>query len=267
MSRAMKVLERETGISLLVPDGRGIRCTPAAVELVREVEPLLAAMEDAVANVGSVARHARIGPLRPTRIGAFEYCSTWLVPLVWDEASMTGGLELVEGGPGSLESLVVDGVIDLLVTQAPVPTEGVRFQAVDSPLEMGVYGCAERFADVPLDELPFAAPMTMASRTGIGLRSLDGWPFEEAVRTVRFRVDLLETALAFCRAGRAVAWLPAPIVRAQDAYLRTSARLERLPHVPHDPAQDQRLSVGYRAADEPDAAWTLAARLAASTRA
>lgn len=264
MSRAIKALERETGIALLVPDGRGVRPTPAAVELADFVEPLLGAIEDAVARTGDVARRAVAAPQRPLRIGAFEYCSTWLAPIVWDAATAPAGVELVEGGPGTLEELVVGGVIDLMVTQAPVPTDGVRFHGVDTKLEMGLFGRSDRFARLPLDELPFAAPMTMATRTGIGLRSLDGWPFEETARRVRYRVDLLETALAFSRAGRAVAWLPVALVHAHNALVRAAARLDRLPQVEPAPEHSQRLTVGYRSSDEPEAAWQLASRLGAA---
>src|SRR5919109_5082296 len=64
VSQQLAVLEREVGVALLEPAGRGVRLTDAALVLVRHAEALLERAElaqaDLAAATGTVAGRARI---------------------------------------------------------------------------------------------------------------------------------------------------------------------------------------------------------------
>ncbi|WP_130289688.1 LysR family transcriptional regulator [Pseudonocardia sediminis] len=86
VSQQLRVLAREVGVELLVPEGRGVRLTPAAHTLIRHADELAARWETARAEVA-------------------------------DEAGWTGGVLRVSGFPSSLDMVVAPAVADLRVRE------------------------------------------------------------------------------------------------------------------------------------------------------
>lgn len=80
VSQQLKVLERETGVRLLEPVGRGVRLTRAAHVLVGHTERVLAQLEQAEAELAAVARTVG-GTLR---VAAFQSAVLTVAPLALD---------------------------------------------------------------------------------------------------------------------------------------------------------------------------------------
>ncbi|SJM71828.1 LysR family transcriptional regulator [Gulosibacter sp. 10] len=76
ISQQLSLLEREAGVRLLERAGRNVRLTPAAEELVRNTEAILAAMERAEADLAAT-RHE---PKGEVRLAAFSSISRSVVP-------------------------------------------------------------------------------------------------------------------------------------------------------------------------------------------
>lgn len=257
MSRAIKALERDVGRPLVVRAGRGIALTDEAHTLAEAAQPLLEQLEAIVEGAGrdDAAIERRFA------LGTFEYCSTWLLPELLGGDLCATGVQLVELGPGELERALGDGVVDAIVTHAPAPVPGLEFERAGT-LAMDIFGRAGQFDDVHRRDLPFVAPSMVARGTAAGIRSLDGWPLPEHERTVRHQVGLLESALALCRAGAAVAWLPARLVAAHDAIVASRYRLAPVDYAgPRIRASPQHLHVGWRRGADDPRTWQLLARL------
>lgn len=76
ISRQLAQLEKETGVALLVPDGRGVRLTPQAEVLIRHVERILAVLDEAAVEVA-----ASLDELSgEVRVAAFQTATIGLVP-------------------------------------------------------------------------------------------------------------------------------------------------------------------------------------------
>src|SRR5690348_5687272 len=76
ISRQLSQLEKEVGVALLEPDGRGVRVTPQAEVLIRHTERILVVLDEAEAEVA-----ASLAELTgEVRMAAFQTAATHLVP-------------------------------------------------------------------------------------------------------------------------------------------------------------------------------------------
>jgi DNA-binding transcriptional LysR family regulator len=76
--------------------------------------------------------------------------------------------------------------------------------------------------------LPFAAPATPLQGTPTGAKGLDGWPDDKFPRSIRFHVDMMESALELCRSGLAVIFAPVFIAELHNATRQKAYCLEEL---------------------------------------
>lgn len=98
VSQQLRQLSQDVGVPLLVPDGRGVRLTPAAHTLLRHADELAARWEDAQ--------------------GALHECGDW-----------TGGALTISGFPSSLDLVVAPAVAELAASE---PRLQVRITEVES---------------------------------------------------------------------------------------------------------------------------------------
>ena len=68
-------------------------------------------------------------------------------------------------------------------------------------------------AGLPLEQIPFAVPVTPLSGAPDRIRGRDGWPDQAIPRQVVYQVTLVESALELCRQGLAAAYLPRFLVK------------------------------------------------------
>lgn len=203
LSKAIKRLESEVGISLLEPDGRGLKLTPAGVKFQKETSSLLMQWLQIPQNISA-------GKIEePTKIGSFEVFTTYFLGHLIKHVDLEA-LELYEFGPGHLEAAVANSMIDIGITYIPIPKANVEFTEA-TKIRMGAFGL-KKYKNKPLDQLPFAIPLSPPGGTPSKVMGLDGWPDHKFQRKIQYRVTLMESALELCRRGHCIAYLPSFVV-------------------------------------------------------
>ena len=203
LSKALAQTEEAAGQELFARVGRTIALTDAGRRFHGRAMRV-------IADYDALAKPEAAAPATELRVGSFEVFTTHLlghvvahtkdIPLV--------ALELV---PGPMEEAVRDGVVDFGITYAPVPIAGVEFVEVGM-LHMGIFGRPVWRARA-FEDWPFAVPITRVSGHVAGFQSLDGWPASAPARAVRYRCEMLETALVLARSERAVLHCPSFVVK------------------------------------------------------
>lgn len=175
-------------------------------------------------------RERRERPRDVLRIGTFEVFSTYFIGELLERERFDGELLVRELLPGAMEAAVLEGTLDYAITYLPIPRRGLVFTRVGR-VEMGIFG-ARRLAERPFAEWAFAAPPITVSGEPTGAKGLDGWPDHLVPRTVRYRVEMMETALDIARRGLGVAYLPTFVAALHNRSVRRSAQLSLLPRPP-----------------------------------
>jgi DNA-binding transcriptional LysR family regulator len=226
VSKAIKQLERELAVRLLVPAGRGVALSDRGRWLARRARGLLDEAAGLVRELAGPGDAAAV-----LRLGSFEVFTTWFLETLLPELGDADELVLRELLPGELEVALAAGAVDLAVTLHPVPHPAVESREAGR-IEAGVYGRRDVFGRTPLAELPFAVPVQPLAGVPNRIQGLDGWPDGRVPRQVRYRLTLMESALALCRAGRAVAHLPRFVVETMNRRLGPGNRLALLHPTP-----------------------------------
>lgn len=209
LSKSMKQLEIELGTRVFANVGRGIVLTDAGHRLYASSERLLheyGLLKQAVRDADRTPQQ------RELRVGSFElfttYCLAWI-----GEQFMADRLTLCrELTPGAIEAAVLDRAIDIGLTCVPMPNPELDHLAVGE-FESGIFLRAGAFPRKCFEELPFAVPITPIGRSPANIQSLDGWPSDRFPRLVKYRFELLETALQFSSRGLAAIYCPKFIVK------------------------------------------------------
>lgn len=220
LSKAMKVLEEELGVSLWVKNGRNIILTDSGKMLLKKSQTLIEEMKKLKDSLSGDPE------IKPLRIGTFEvfstYFLTFLDELKWNDRA----LELHELLPGEVEKYCLQGDIDVGITYMPVPDPQLDFLKVTS-IEMGVFCLKGAFKKIPQSDLPFVIPVMPLQGVPTKVRGLDGWPDHQFNRKVLHKVTLLESALELCRQGRVAGYFPAFIVNEHNKRMHERFHLER----------------------------------------
>jgi DNA-binding transcriptional LysR family regulator len=219
LSKALRLLESETGLKLLEAEGRGLRLTA-------DGQRFRAATGKMLRDWLSIPKHLRDQTnWNPTKLGSFEVFTTYFLSHLVEHVGLEA-LEIHEFGPGRLEEAIAAGTADIGITYVPVPTAGVEFTEV-TRVKMGVFGVQDKFAEMEFKDLPFVIPLHPAEGTPSKVIGLDGWPDHRFERLVKFRVTMMESALELCRKGHAVAYLPEFVVQMHNEDLLAPRRLSQ----------------------------------------
>jgi DNA-binding transcriptional LysR family regulator len=221
LSKAMKVLEDESGVRLWARDGRRIILTDPGKRLLKRAPALVEELKTLLESLSSPASGAR-----PARIGTFEVFSTYFLRFL-DRLGWTDRpLELHELLPGEVERHLTQGDIDYGITYLPVPDPDLDFLKVAS-IEMGVFIRKGSFKGVSQPDVPFVVPVQPLQTIPTKVRGLDGWPEDAYRRKVLHQVTLMESALELCRQGRVAGYFPVFVVEEHNRRVRQEFRLER----------------------------------------
>lgn len=219
LSKALRLLEQEVGVSLIEAEGRGLRLTEQGHIFKTETAPLLAAWSQ-------VPEKMRKGTaITPTRIGSFEVFTTYFLSVLTKHTELES-LELHEYGPGRLEQAVSDGHVDVGITYTPIPKAGIDFIEA-TKIKMGAFGL-KKFKNTVVKDLPFVIPLGPSEGTPSKVLGLDGWPEHKFQRHIKYRVTMMESAMELCREGHAVAYLPEFIARLHNEKVLPEYRLIEL---------------------------------------
>jgi DNA-binding transcriptional LysR family regulator len=218
VSQQLAVLERETGVRLLEPAGRGVRLTDPALGLVEHAEALLE--RAAIAEADLAAAGAMVSGRG--RIAGFQSVALHLaLPAIEALAGTAPRLrcELVEAEPEDAVPALALGDVDLVL--------GDEWQHQPVPLPKGVH--REELLEDPVRlVLPADHPVTRRHRDAVPLAELAGEPWttgpvamgwdEMTRRTcrelggfdpdVRHRTNDAAISLAVVARGLGVAMLP-----------------------------------------------------------
>ncbi|MES2768195.1 MAG: LysR family transcriptional regulator [Bdellovibrionota bacterium] len=203
LSKALRLLEHEVGAKLVEAEGRGLRLTHSGVTFRKETAGLL----DKWLQLPKLIQSEHLQA--PTKIGSFEVFTTYFLESLTKFIKLEN-LELHEYIPGQLEEAIINGTVDIGITYAPIPKQGIEFIEV-TKIRMGVFGL-KKYKDVTLSELPFAVPLSPIEGTPSKVVGLDGWPDHKIPRNIKYRVTLMESAIELSREGHCVAYLPEFIV-------------------------------------------------------
>ena len=223
LSKSLKALEDELGgAPLFLREGRGIVLTDHGRALAARGPSLLAAVDSFLYGAEKNAGPAAL------RIATFEVFSTYFLGALCADILAGEPLEVRELIPGQMEAAIAADQADIGITYEPVPVSGIEFLRVTRS-SMGIFGLPRVFAQAELAVLPFAAPAIPLVGTPTGVKGLDGWPEDKVARQVRYRVDMMESALELSRRGLAVVFLPQFIARLHNAQYPTRLHLHELP--------------------------------------
>ncbi|MBX3226439.1 MAG: LysR family transcriptional regulator [Labilithrix sp.] len=222
LSKSIKALEDELGVALFAPSGRGVVVTDTGRRVYEAARRVLAQTDD----LASVAR-GEAPAARPLRIATFEVFSTYFAGELVARAFGDRPIALRERVPGAIEEALADDAADVGITYVPMPRVEIDYLKVTS-MEMGIFGRPD-FASVPIAKLPFCAPAIPLTGVATAMRGLDGWPDERVPRTVRYALDMLESALDLARRGLGVLYAPAFVVALHNRTVNARHALHALP--------------------------------------
>ncbi|WP_433527216.1 LysR family transcriptional regulator [Nocardia pseudovaccinii] len=207
VSQQLTALEREAGVPLLERTGRRVTLTPAALTLVEHAETILAALEQATADLAA-SRAALTGTLR---IGAFPTAvATILSPASVALSRDHPRLELLvtELDPATVPDALRTDTLDIALVQEYdyVPAEPDPALDTEPLLEETIYLAAPNAT--PLEDHRDASwivgtPGTLCHTMAIRACQAAGF-----TPRVRHHVDDFSTVLALVAAGQGVALVP-----------------------------------------------------------
>ena len=213
VSARMRELEQRLGSSLFRRDGRGMSLTPAGRKLVRDCEPLLRDMEQALLGSGGFAEASGV-----VRIGAGEIAAASCLPaFVADlKADMPNvGLEIEIDLTANLIQQLLTGRTDIAFAAGPIAHPALKTQPIGevalmwlaSPEVAAAFAAGE--AQLPVWSLASHSPIHGRMRDAI-----------EASRIAQESLNLCNNArtmIDIAKAGGGVGIFPEPMARAEVA--------------------------------------------------
>lgn len=218
--KSIRSLEDEVGVELLVKDGRAIRETQAAKNLMVSFLAILEAEENLNRRININSSFEKI------RVGSFEVFTTYFAPKIMESFPKDARFDFFECIPGELEEALISQKVDYGVTYLPIPKSGVDFFEI-TQIKMGIYG-SKSFLETKFEDLPFIAPKDLISGTPTNVQGLDGWPDHKISRNIVHNVSLLETALSLARNGLGVVYIPDFVASLHNSYVLKKYELTRL---------------------------------------
>jgi DNA-binding transcriptional LysR family regulator len=220
MSKAISILEGELGHKLIHPDGRGIGITPKGVEIYRQSAALLEEYQQFYRRL----KESSSG-LTQIRMATFEVFSSHFIS-AFLAAEPAYDFLMLEKTPGKIEQAILDGIADLGLTYLPAPDAALEYREVGA-FQMGIFG-RKRWSEVSFENWPFAVPITELKIHSSNVDSLDLWPVKAPKRNIKYRFELLETALKTSASGLSVLHCPDFIIRLHNEQAKPSHQLSEL---------------------------------------
>ncbi len=240
LSKSIKVLEQELGFSLFLPKGRGIEPTENALRIYQESKDIVKATQ-------LLSRPKSISKKKLIKIATFEVFSTYFLSTlgpILDDID----LELHETRQGKLEEAVLNRHVDFGITYEPIPTAGIEYLKITS-VRMGTFGTS-KYLDKRFEDYPFVAPRRPIHAAPSGVTGLDGWPDHKFIRNIKYKVDMLESAMSLTRNSHAVAFLPEFIVKAHNNIVHKDFKLIKLKNLKSFPKVSRNVYIVKRVHSE-----------------
>jgi DNA-binding transcriptional LysR family regulator len=234
LSKSIRQLELETGRELFRRTARKLLLTDcgrqlyhASESLVAEHTRLLKSLDEAPQSHGALLR-----------IASFEVFTTHTLAAVVADGLAHLSLRILELPVRRISEAVADLEADLGITYAPYPQPGLEFKRIGIA-KLRIFARERVFNKTKFSDLPFAIPTTVVDGSTAGLLGIDGWPYEQINRHVRYELTSLESALALARRGCCVVFIPSFVAAVHNSsFPRKQALVEvhppkRMPNVEH----------------------------------
>jgi DNA-binding transcriptional LysR family regulator len=219
LSKSMKALEQETGVSLFLANGRGIVISDEGRELFERSAPFLTELDRLLGKTEERPETADVA-----RIGSFEVFTSYFIGKLMRDYLPDCAVEIHELAPSRLEEALLLRKVDIGITYEPIPRPGIEYVKVTS-LEMGAYALAGAFAGQDVLEVPFVVPVSPLEGTPSGVKGRDGWPDDRFRRNIKYRVDLMTTGLELARQGLCAIFIPRFVAELHNESIRPEHRL------------------------------------------
>lgn len=216
LSKSMATLERELDIILFTQSGRGIAFTDDAHELIQKIPHFLKSLDTLISPVQEDKKQI-------IKIGSFEVFTTYFSKIMgplFDDFD----LDFHELTPGKMERALLNRDIDLAITYEPIALPGIEHLKV-ADIEMAAYVQKGAFKNIDILNIPFAAPLIPVVGAPTGIKGLDSWPDQKFKRDIRFRVDLMETAISLARNGHCAVFLPTFVAKLHNEIMKDKFHL------------------------------------------
>lgn len=220
MSKAISVLEEELGHKLIHPEGRGIGITQKGLDIYRLSTSLLEEHRRFYDRLNEPDKNSH-----QLRLATFEVFSTYFISsFLKTEPDLE--ILLIEKTPGAIEESILAGTADFGITYLPSPHHSLEYVEIGS-FTMGIFGL-KKWENQSFEDWPFATPITELRIHSSDVDSLDLWPKKGPRRKIKYRFELLETALQTSREGLSVLHCPQFIINLQNNQIASSLQLHSL---------------------------------------
>ena len=209
LSKSMKLLQEEIGLTLLRPSGRGIAITDDGILIYQHAKELL----EQEARMLNIKKHTQTSSIK---IGIPLIFQSYIGESFKRHLFNVEVIELLDLDPGILEQYVANRQIDMGVTFVPFPREEIEI------IEVGKYGSScyhlkGAFQGKHLSEIPFATPSRELQHNHTDIKERDGWIKSNYPRYKKFSVTHLPTAIELALQGLCAVYMPDFIARKVNA--------------------------------------------------
>jgi DNA-binding transcriptional LysR family regulator len=221
LSKSISVLERDLGVKLFKPQGRGNVATEAGLEIYRSSASILT-------QVDALTKPAVARELDRLRVGVLEVFTSHFIGDLVSTHFPERPVQCMEFDPGQMESAILDNRVDYGLTYLPVSMAGLEHVEVRA-MRMGVFARKGSFRKAPLREVPFVTPALPAPLNPLGIKERDGWPDGIFPRKKRYSCNLLSSAMDLTRSGLCAIFIPEFLAELHNRNFRQEFALEALP--------------------------------------
>lgn len=200
LSKSMKILQEEIGITLLRPSGRGITPTDPGLQIYQRAKEFL----EQENNLFKLNKNTTISSVK---IGAVEIFLLCMAEQFKKHSLENNSITLLDLNPGEMEQMIANRQLDFGITYAPFPMEQVEIIEIGK-YRLGCYYLKDSFAEVDISEIPFAVPSQALPINPLGVKERDGWIDSLYPRNKKYSVNLLSTAIELTLQGLCAIYIP-----------------------------------------------------------
>lgn len=196
LSKSMTLLQAETGLQLLRPQGRGLEITHEGKVFYQRAQIVL---KEVTGLTQKLQTHHPF-----TRIGLSEAFSCSMVEKF--AAELGSEVEFHELDAGETEVRILQDEIDFALSFTPFPHPELEYLKLKK-VPMGVHFVNPAFQKLSLAEIPFVVPLGVLKDNPLSIRTQDGWPTDQP-RKIVYRVSTLTMAARIVEQGLAAIYAP-----------------------------------------------------------
>lgn len=200
LSKSMKLLQEEIGISLLRAAGRGIIPTEQGLQVYHRAKNFLE-QENHLFKLNQNPATSSI------KIGAVEIFLLCMGEHFKQNLLENNSITLLDLDPGNMEQMIANRQLEYGITYSPFPMEQVEIIEIGK-YRLGCYYLKSMFEGQHVSEIPFVVPSQALPINPLGIKERDGWIESLYPRNKKYFVNLLSTAIELTLQGLCAIYIP-----------------------------------------------------------